>query len=68
MVQITWSVAKSPRVAEQCDVNIQSINQPMIGDKDLEMRSGAPAPSIQHLWGGNWVSKLHCSDWYSGLG
>ncbi|GFU31232.1 hypothetical protein TNCV_1742251 [Trichonephila clavipes] len=23
---ITWSVAKSPRVAEQCDVNIQSIN------------------------------------------
>ncbi|GFY25786.1 hypothetical protein TNCV_1915361 [Trichonephila clavipes] len=21
----------------------------MIGDKDLEMRSGAPAPSIQHL-------------------
>ncbi|GFU35505.1 hypothetical protein TNCV_564131 [Trichonephila clavipes] len=25
--QITWSVAKSPRVAEQCDVNIQSINQ-----------------------------------------
>ncbi|GFW50254.1 hypothetical protein TNCV_4696721 [Trichonephila clavipes] len=28
MVQITWSVTKSPRVAEQCDVNIQSINQP----------------------------------------
>ncbi|PRD19678.1 UNVERIFIED_CONTAM: Histone-lysine N-methyltransferase SETMAR [Trichonephila clavipes] len=27
MVQITWSVAKSPRVAEQCDVNIQSINE-----------------------------------------
>ncbi|GFW60752.1 uncharacterized protein TNCV_570981 [Trichonephila clavipes] len=27
MVQNTWSVAKSPRVAEQCDVNIQSINQ-----------------------------------------
>ncbi|GFY21255.1 uncharacterized protein TNCV_3992991 [Trichonephila clavipes] len=27
MVQIAWSVAKSPRVAEQCDVNIQSINQ-----------------------------------------
>ncbi|GFV51050.1 uncharacterized protein TNCV_4743271 [Trichonephila clavipes] len=26
--KITWSVAKSPRVAEQCDVNIQSINQP----------------------------------------
>ncbi|GFV24224.1 uncharacterized protein TNCV_2632281 [Trichonephila clavipes] len=26
MVQ-TWSVAKSPRVAEQCDVKIQSINQ-----------------------------------------
>ncbi|GFU32976.1 uncharacterized protein TNCV_4155621 [Trichonephila clavipes] len=25
--KITWSVAKSPRVAEQCDVNIQSINQ-----------------------------------------
>ncbi|GFT79836.1 hypothetical protein TNCV_4597611 [Trichonephila clavipes] len=24
---ITWSVAKSPHVAEQCDVNIQSINQ-----------------------------------------
>ncbi|GFV39356.1 hypothetical protein TNCV_1230581 [Trichonephila clavipes] len=24
---MTWSVAKSPRVAEQCDVNIQSINQ-----------------------------------------
>ncbi|GFS55293.1 uncharacterized protein TNCV_1626331 [Trichonephila clavipes] len=24
--QITWSVAKSPRVAEQCVVNIQSIN------------------------------------------
>ncbi|GFT09653.1 uncharacterized protein TNCV_4948141 [Trichonephila clavipes] len=23
----TWSVAKGPRVAEQCDVNIQSINQ-----------------------------------------
>ncbi|GFW04983.1 uncharacterized protein TNCV_597771 [Trichonephila clavipes] len=27
MVQITWSVAKSPRVAEQCDVNLKSINQ-----------------------------------------
>ncbi|GFX44618.1 p87 vp80 [Trichonephila clavipes] len=25
--EITWSVAQSPRVAEQCDVNIQSINQ-----------------------------------------
>ncbi|GFW18468.1 uncharacterized protein TNCV_1184951 [Trichonephila clavipes] len=25
--KITWSVAKSPRAAEQCDVNIQSINQ-----------------------------------------
>ncbi|GFV14574.1 hypothetical protein TNCV_3999251 [Trichonephila clavipes] len=24
-IQITWSVAKSPRVAEQCDVNIHSI-------------------------------------------
>ncbi|PRD19951.1 UNVERIFIED_CONTAM: Gabbr1 [Trichonephila clavipes] len=24
---MTWSVAKSPRVAEQCDVNIKSINQ-----------------------------------------
>ncbi|GFW97809.1 uncharacterized protein TNCV_1425721 [Trichonephila clavipes] len=24
---MTWSVAKSPRVAEKCDVNIQSINQ-----------------------------------------
>ncbi|GFT46768.1 uncharacterized protein TNCV_1317111 [Trichonephila clavipes] len=27
--KITWSVAKSPRVAEQCDVNIQSTNQPV---------------------------------------
>ncbi|GFV47150.1 uncharacterized protein TNCV_2322951 [Trichonephila clavipes] len=26
MVQNSWSVAKSPRVAEQCDINIQSIN------------------------------------------
>ncbi|GFW92270.1 uncharacterized protein TNCV_3541561 [Trichonephila clavipes] len=25
--KITWSVVKSPRVAEQCDVNIRSINQ-----------------------------------------
>ncbi|GFV69452.1 uncharacterized protein TNCV_2778671 [Trichonephila clavipes] len=25
-LKITWSVAKSPRVAEQCDGNIQSIN------------------------------------------
>ncbi|GFX11676.1 retrovirus-related Pol polyprotein from transposon opus [Trichonephila clavipes] len=25
--KITWSVDKSPRVAEQCDVNIQSINR-----------------------------------------
>ncbi|GFS63706.1 uncharacterized protein TNCV_1127591 [Trichonephila clavipes] len=24
--KITWSVAKSPRAAEQCDVSIQSIN------------------------------------------
>ncbi|GFX18487.1 hypothetical protein TNCV_3370601 [Trichonephila clavipes] len=24
---MTWSVAKSPRVAEQCNVKIQSINQ-----------------------------------------
>ncbi|GFW49414.1 uncharacterized protein TNCV_3059211 [Trichonephila clavipes] len=24
-LKITWSVAKSPRVAEQCDVNVQSI-------------------------------------------
>ncbi|GFX43237.1 uncharacterized protein TNCV_2389451 [Trichonephila clavipes] len=28
--KITWSVAKSPRVAEQCDVNIQSINQSIV--------------------------------------
>ncbi|GFW14367.1 uncharacterized protein TNCV_3327801 [Trichonephila clavipes] len=26
LFKITWSVAKSPRVAEQCDVNIQSVN------------------------------------------
>ncbi|GFX78572.1 hypothetical protein TNCV_30121 [Trichonephila clavipes] len=25
VVQITWSVAKSPRVADQCDVNIHSL-------------------------------------------
>ncbi|GFU36667.1 hypothetical protein TNCV_3311621 [Trichonephila clavipes] len=25
--KITWSVAKSSRVSEQCDINIQSINQ-----------------------------------------
>ncbi|GFX05952.1 uncharacterized protein TNCV_759881 [Trichonephila clavipes] len=25
--KFTWSVAKSPRVTKQCDVNIQSINQ-----------------------------------------
>ncbi|GFX06659.1 uncharacterized protein TNCV_382551 [Trichonephila clavipes] len=30
--KITWSVAKSPRVAEHCDVNIQSINQPQPND------------------------------------
>ncbi|GFU00715.1 uncharacterized protein TNCV_4818731 [Trichonephila clavipes] len=30
--KITWSVTKSPRVAEQCDVNIQSIKS--IGVKD----------------------------------
>ncbi|GFV87537.1 hypothetical protein TNCV_3281751 [Trichonephila clavipes] len=29
--KITWSVAKSSRVAEQCDVNIQSISQPGYG-------------------------------------
>ncbi|GFT19610.1 hypothetical protein TNCV_2534851 [Trichonephila clavipes] len=28
LVQTDVCVAKSPRVAEQCDVNIQSINQP----------------------------------------
>ncbi|GFY31524.1 uncharacterized protein TNCV_4693681 [Trichonephila clavipes] len=27
-LKITWSVTQSPRVTEQCDVNIQSINQP----------------------------------------
>ncbi|GFT97199.1 uncharacterized protein TNCV_3858541 [Trichonephila clavipes] len=27
--KMTWSVAKSPRVAEQCDVNIQSLTQPL---------------------------------------
>ncbi|GFT09834.1 uncharacterized protein TNCV_416211 [Trichonephila clavipes] len=26
-LKITWSVTESPRVAEQCDVNIQSIKQ-----------------------------------------
>ncbi|GFV54816.1 uncharacterized protein TNCV_3683411 [Trichonephila clavipes] len=26
-LKITWSVAKNPRAAEQCDVNFQSINQ-----------------------------------------
>ncbi|GFT92425.1 hypothetical protein TNCV_1053491 [Trichonephila clavipes] len=31
-----WSVAESPRVAEQCDVNIQSINQ---ASKDSLRRS-----------------------------
>ncbi|GFU92703.1 uncharacterized protein TNCV_2892121 [Trichonephila clavipes] len=26
--EITWSVAKSPRVAEQCDCNIHSLTHP----------------------------------------
>ncbi|GFV61709.1 uncharacterized protein TNCV_188671 [Trichonephila clavipes] len=36
MVQITWSVAKSPRVAEQCDVNINS-TQPITALNTLLM-------------------------------
>ncbi|GFT48644.1 hypothetical protein TNCV_2326461 [Trichonephila clavipes] len=31
-LKITWSVAKRPRVAEQCDVNIQSINHFIIAE------------------------------------
>ncbi|GFU78659.1 transposable element Tcb2 transposase [Trichonephila clavipes] len=31
--KITWSVAKSPRIAEQCDVNIQSISRKQISPK-----------------------------------
>ncbi|GFV22290.1 hypothetical protein TNCV_3923501 [Trichonephila clavipes] len=27
LTKITWSVAKSPRVAEQCDVNINSFSR-----------------------------------------
>ncbi|GFX51098.1 hypothetical protein TNCV_2734491 [Trichonephila clavipes] len=36
--KITWFVAKSPRVAEQCDVNIQSINQ-SIGCRDIDLKA-----------------------------
>ncbi|GFW60884.1 putative LOC100569746 [Trichonephila clavipes] len=34
--KITWSVAKSPRVAEQCDFNIKSINQPELSNHDVQ--------------------------------
>ncbi|GFW56581.1 adhesion G protein-coupled receptor B2 [Trichonephila clavipes] len=60
-----WSVAKSPRVAEQCDVNIQSINQSIVtlgfkydiwhmtatAGSDV-VRSGRPIfdDFFQHLW------------------
>ncbi|GFX09179.1 hypothetical protein TNCV_4167581 [Trichonephila clavipes] len=36
-----WSVAKSPRVAEQCDVNIQSINQ-VAEQSDVNIHSLTP--------------------------
>ncbi|GFX98533.1 hypothetical protein TNCV_1501111 [Trichonephila clavipes] len=46
--KITWSVAKSPRVAEQCDVNIQSIFRGI-----MELSSLAPkkpqAKRLKHV-------------------
>ncbi|GFV89003.1 hypothetical protein TNCV_4912031 [Trichonephila clavipes] len=41
---MTWSVAKSPRVAEQCDVNIKSINQ-LRSFSCLNLRSGGRFPA-----------------------
>ncbi|GFW26206.1 transposable element Tcb1 transposase [Trichonephila clavipes] len=54
--EITWSVAKSPRVAEQCDVNIQSIIQfsfpifhviPPVGCRDLKCPRGCRLSSSE---------------------
>ncbi|GFW46469.1 hypothetical protein TNCV_4811571 [Trichonephila clavipes] len=52
--EITWSVAKSPRVAEQCDVNIQSINQEKKSDFCLKW---VPVPN-----GKQRISSVLCWD------
>ncbi|GFX19672.1 hypothetical protein TNCV_2075801 [Trichonephila clavipes] len=44
--KITWSVTQSPRVAEQCDVNIQSINV----EGSLPSGGFHSIISVQHLF------------------
>ncbi|GFW02522.1 hypothetical protein TNCV_2455381 [Trichonephila clavipes] len=43
---MTRSVAKSPRVAEQCDVNVQSLTEGAHGPRNSELQSceGADTP------------------------
>ncbi|GFW15152.1 uncharacterized protein TNCV_172991 [Trichonephila clavipes] len=52
---MTWSVTKSPRVAEQCDVNIQSINQlPIYQDS---------VPHHWHLSARDWLDITVLDQW-----
>ncbi|GFW33235.1 hypothetical protein TNCV_2859131 [Trichonephila clavipes] len=44
---MTWSVAKSPRVAKRCDVNIQSINTVMWKFVEERARHSKKQSSIQ---------------------
>ncbi|GFX22368.1 transposable element Tcb1 transposase [Trichonephila clavipes] len=48
VAQITWSVAKSPRVAEQCDVNIKSNQSIMVAQRLTQITP--PAATPDQLW------------------
>ncbi|GFW53757.1 DUF4817 domain-containing protein [Trichonephila clavipes] len=56
--KITWSVAKSPRVAEQCDVNIQSINQ---SNKTAQHR--ATIDLLKDTFGDRLISRFGPVNW-----
>ncbi|GFT16787.1 uncharacterized protein TNCV_1333941 [Trichonephila clavipes] len=45
---MTWSAAKSPRVAEQCDVNIESINQSLPFFRILNWGCGSPVVKVSN--------------------
>ncbi|GFX49172.1 hypothetical protein TNCV_5041661 [Trichonephila clavipes] len=61
---IQWSVAKSPRVAEQCDVNIKSINQDDTSnrEKDCEFAIWVPWSVMVSLPGEKCSVMSVCAD------
>ncbi|PRD21653.1 UNVERIFIED_CONTAM: hypothetical protein NCL1_51159 [Trichonephila clavipes] len=66
--EITWSFAKSPRVAEQCDVNLHSLTHSLIRNGPRHLTRTTPAPPSPHSTSTLTIGKLvHVETNYEGL-